>query len=53
VIQARKQASFPLEPRLVLLTFQEILGQNLDRDFSSESGVPRSVDLAHSTRAER
>ncbi len=52
MIQRRKQPRFPLEARFLLFIFEELFGQDLDRNFSPESRVLRPVDLSHAARAE-
>ena len=53
VAQRGERFRFPFEPGLALFTFQEILGQDLDRDIPREARVSRPIDLTHSAGPQR
>jgi len=52
MVPARDGPGLALEPLLACRVRRE-LRQNLDRDSASKPGVASTVDLTHSTRAER
>lgn len=53
VIQRARRASLRLEAAPPLGIVAERLQQHLDGDLAAEPVVPRAVDLAHATRAQR
>jgi len=53
VIQRGERLRFAFESRQSIRIVGERVGKNLQRDVTIEFRVPRAIDLAHPTRAER
>jgi len=51
MVQRREKLRFPFESRQTLAVFRQLFGQDFDRDFATELGVARPVDLSHPTCA--
>ena len=53
MVQRGEKLRFALETRDALRVVDESVGQDLDRDVTTELRVARAVDLAHAARTER
>ncbi len=47
MVESREHARLPLEPRQSRRVARELLGQSLDRDLASQTGIVGPVDLSH------
>ena len=52
MIERREQLGFALEPGEPFGVTRDIIGQNFDRDVSTELGVVRAIDFTHATLAD-